>query len=71
MCRDPSIAASHIWRFVDVEERGFTRWRWLQVNYRGNVVAQSRQSFETLSECVRNAEAHGYVEPEKRDTAPD
>ena len=70
MCREPNISASHMWRFVHVEERGFTRWRWLQVNYRGNVVAQSEATFETLSECIKNAEAHGYVEPEKRNTLP-
>jgi len=67
MCREPNIAASHMWRFVDVEQRGFTRWRWQQLNYRGTVVAASERTFETLSECIRDAQANGYIEPEKRD----
>jgi hypothetical protein len=55
-----------LWRFLCVEHAGWLRWEWQVWTQTGRLVATSRQSFETLTECEADATAAGYISPEKR-----
>ena len=39
------------------------RWRWRAYTQTGSLFAESRESFETLTECVGDAGQHGYHPP--------
>jgi hypothetical protein len=39
------------------------RWRWRAHTQSGKLFAESREAFETLSECVGDARQHGYHPP--------
>ena len=38
-------------------------WRWRAYTQTGRLFAESKQSFETLTECVEDAKHHGYHPP--------
>ncbi len=62
---DP-LSLLHRWCFVPVECAGFIRWRWEARNHRNDIVLASRCDFDTFTECTADAQAAGYVPPEKR-----
>jgi hypothetical protein len=39
------------------------RWRWRAHTQSARLFAESRQSFDTLTECVEDAKQHGYHPP--------
>jgi hypothetical protein len=66
MGTDRHVPLLHRWFFLPVERSGFITWRWEARNYRDDVVLESAQDFDTYTACVEDAEAAGYVPPEKR-----
>jgi hypothetical protein len=66
MGADGYVPLLHRWRFVPVERKGFILWRWEARNHRDEPVLESKQEFDTFSACIEDAEAAGYVPPEKR-----
>jgi hypothetical protein len=66
MGADRNLPLLHRWRFTPVERNGFISWQWEARNHRDDVVLASTRDFETYSECIADAEAAGYVPPEKR-----
>jgi hypothetical protein len=53
--------------FEAVEGRaGAICWRWQMLDSGGNVMLAAREDFDTLTDCIEDAKAHGYVEPEQR-----
>ncbi len=66
MSSDDHVPLLHRWRFVSVERSGFIRWRWEARNHRDDVVLASACDFDTYTECVADAQAAGYICPEKR-----
>lgn len=50
------------WEFTPVTDArdGSVRWQWRAHTQTGQLAMQSAQSFETLTECMSDAQAHGY-----------
>ena len=53
------------WRFVPIPDPRdkYVRWTWRAYSQTGDVASQSRESFETLSECMEDAKANGFGQP--------
>jgi len=51
------------WAFVPIEnpaDRSIA-WAWHAYDHGGKLVMSSEQPFETLTECMSDAKAHGYI----------
>ena len=62
-----SRPSSHLlWKFIASEWHGAIWWRWEVWTQVGDYVASSVEQFENLTDCERDAQANGFVAPEKR-----
>ena len=50
------------WQFVPVENGrdGSVRWSWRAFTQTGQLAFESKDTFETLTECIDDARANGY-----------
>ena len=50
------------WQFVPTksDRDGAVLWEWRAYTHGGALAMQSADSFETLTECIDDARAHGY-----------
>ena len=53
------------WQFLPVDEATdhSIRWKWRAFTQGGNLVLESEQTFETLTECIADARTQGYGSP--------
>jgi len=50
------------WEFAPVQQprTGIVSWRWRAYAQSGKVEMESKQIFDTLTECMNDAKQHGY-----------
>ena len=52
------------WEFSPIEgEHGAILWRWRAYSHAGRLAMESKKNFETLTECIDDAKASGYIAP--------
>jgi hypothetical protein len=52
------------WTFIPEQNPrdGSIRWTWRALTQTGDVALQSKGSFDTFTDCMNDAKAHGYGE---------
>lgn len=52
------------WSFIPTQNPrdGSIRWTWRAHKHTGDVVMESKESFDTFTECMNDAKKHGYGE---------
>ena len=50
------------WEFTPVQHArtGIVTWKWTAYSHNGKVEMLSKESFDTLTECMSDAKQHGY-----------
>jgi hypothetical protein len=53
------------WEFLPIENArdGAVHWKWRAYTQTGELALECEQPFETLTECMNDAKAHGYAAP--------
>jgi hypothetical protein len=52
------------WEFVPFRAQDASiHWHWHAYTQTGALAARSAQAFETYTECVEDAQRHGYIPP--------
>jgi hypothetical protein len=50
------------WEFTPVQHArtGIVTWKWVAYSHSGKAEMQSKETFDTLTECMNDAKQHGY-----------
>jgi hypothetical protein len=64
------IPLPFLWRFIPLEVNGTIVWRWRAASHSGDFVMESKDLFETLTECVEDARKSGYRDPAGNKSSP-
>jgi len=56
------------WHFKPAQDTktGFVTWTWEAYTQSGELAMESKQSFDTFTECLQDAKLNGYRSPDAR-----
>ena len=65
MASSENIHLPFRWQFAPLEEASdrSIRWKWRAYTQSGDLVMESTETYETLTECISDAKARGYGAP--------